>query len=144
MSNQGLELGFMYLVNNQLHCFAQGWPCQLHASCFPSWPEWILGGLRLYPHHAARQKRCKQMGAGKVAAWQSIAAARDLCRAPSIHPRAMPGRPQRAPVHRPCQWGRMERELGGSGGCRWTQPLQQLPSAAWGASPGDTGILGRG
>lgn len=31
-------------VNNRLRRSAWGWVCQLHASCFPSWPEWIFGG----------------------------------------------------------------------------------------------------
>lgn len=118
----------MYSVNNRLCCFAQGWACQLHASCFPSWPEWILGGPHLYPHHVVRQRSCKQTGAGKVAAWQSSVAAQDLCRAPSTRARAMPGRPEHAPVHRPCQWGRMEHELGGSGGCRRPQRRSSCPA----------------
>lgn len=58
--------------------------------------------------------------------------------------RAMPGQPQRAPVHRPCRWGGMERELGGSGGCCRSQPRQQLPSTARAASHGDGRVLGTG
>jgi len=124
---RGWSRGFMHSVNNRLRCFAQGWACQPRASCFPSWPEWIFRGSRLYPHHAARQRRREQTGA--VA--ESTAAARHRCRAPSTRARAMPGQPRRAAAHRPCEWGRTSRELGGLGAA--TRPR---PAAAAQRSPG--------